>query len=611
MERRVGTVFGFLGKDWLIIESTMCRSLVADASWVYDVLLCCDISKCGTKAFRLGVAGRKGLRVPDGFVVEPVIGLVPFNGSTVNEVTRRFDALRGSVAVRSSAPEEDGRQVSLAGQYDTRLRVTRERLVDAIIDVSENGQIPVLVQRMVDGPVGGVAFSRHPVTGKPQGLVEWSRQGAKAVTGNTDLVEGATADRLPDGSYRPVAGGEPFLNHVFVVLSEAKKVFGYEIDLEWMVDWEGLVWVLQVRPITQTAHRRKVNRETPVFADPMTLTGVPLSGGESSGPVVKLRPGRIPQGGIVVAHSLRLDQLPLLAKAAGLVVTDPSVLSHVAIRARELGIPAVGGVRGVATELKDGDPIRINGHTGTLRVESTTGLSNVQPPRHFFDPSEMDFLECNGVRFVVDTTDPVWIYSERPLQMEHRSKVRAVLDVLGLSREARFDERTAWLPGDNSPSIIYTQWSAWQQVSQHPQTRQYFQDAIVACREMDTVRMVSLADEIGTCAARSFQGSIDAVEQVENGMEEHAFTAVSHMATTRLMHGTLLGTVIVDVLAAKTINRNNKSDRLNRFVEAVSRIKNRHLVGYDTAGTPIIEYELVERMYDTPALMKHAVKYQW
>jgi len=43
------------------------------------------------------------------------------------------------------------------------------------------------------------------------------------------------------------------------------------------------------------------------------------------------------------------------------------VLSHAAIVAREYGIPAVMGCRDATRTLVDGEPIEVNGTTGTVR----------------------------------------------------------------------------------------------------------------------------------------------------------------------------------------------------------------------------------------------------
>ena len=87
------------------------------------------------------------------------------------------------VAVRSSATAEDGTEHAWAGQLDSYLNVTAENLLQkiqhcwaslftprAIFYRFEKGlhdthiSVAIVVQRMVNSEVSGIAFSVHPVT---------------------------------------------------------------------------------------------------------------------------------------------------------------------------------------------------------------------------------------------------------------------------------------------------------------------------------------------------------------------------------------------------------------------------------------------------------------
>jgi rifampicin phosphotransferase len=54
--------------------------------------------------------------------------------------------------------------------------------------------------------------------------------------------------------------------------------------------------------------------------------------------------------------------------ALAVVVERGSLLSHAAIVARELGIPAVVSVQGVTEWLRDGDVVEVDGAAGTIRI---------------------------------------------------------------------------------------------------------------------------------------------------------------------------------------------------------------------------------------------------
>lgn len=88
--------------------------------------------------------------------------------------------------------------------------------------------------------------------------------------------------------------------------------------------------------------------------------------------VVTDRPTDV-NGGILVAYRTDPGWVAALASAAGLVIERGSPLTHVAIVARELGIPTVVQVKDITRELRTGMLLRIDGATGTICVLDDTG----------------------------------------------------------------------------------------------------------------------------------------------------------------------------------------------------------------------------------------------
>lgn len=76
----------------------------------------------------------------------------------------------------------------------------------------------------------------------------------------------------------------------------------------------------------------------------------------------------LPAGSILVAERTDPGWIMLFPAASGLLVEKGSLLSHSAIVARELGLPAVVSVPGVTSWLKNGDEIEFDGSTGTVRL---------------------------------------------------------------------------------------------------------------------------------------------------------------------------------------------------------------------------------------------------
>ena len=81
----------------------------------------------------------------------------------------------------------------------------------------------------------------------------------------------------------------------------------------------------------------------------------------------------LPSGCILVAERTDPGWIMLFPAASGLLVERGSLLSHSAIVARELGLPAIVSIRGVTSWLKDGDEVEFNGSTGAVRLISKKG----------------------------------------------------------------------------------------------------------------------------------------------------------------------------------------------------------------------------------------------
>jgi pyruvate,water dikinase len=85
-------------------------------------------------------------------------------------------------------------------------------------------------------------------------------------------------------------------------------------------------------------------------------------------------------GEILVADRTDPSWILLFPLAAGLLVERGSLLSHAAIVARELGIPAIVSIPGVTGWLKDGDRVELDGRTGVVKKMeiSQEGSNHVQ-----------------------------------------------------------------------------------------------------------------------------------------------------------------------------------------------------------------------------------------
>ena len=106
--------------------------------------------------------------------------------------------------------------------------------------------------------------------------------------------------------------------------------------------------------------------------DSDTLKGCPGAAGRVEGRVrilaspeegAELKPGEI-----LVATTTNIGWTPLFPRAAAIITDIGAPLSHAAIVARELGIPAVVGCGNATTRLKTGDRVMVDGGHGIVHI---------------------------------------------------------------------------------------------------------------------------------------------------------------------------------------------------------------------------------------------------
>ena len=80
---------------------------------------------------------------------------------------------------------------------------------------------------------------------------------------------------------------------------------------------------------------------------------------------------RLQPGEILVTSTTNVGWTPLFPRAAAVVTDIGGSLSHAAIVARELGIPAVVGCGDATIRLKTSDRVRVDGRRGTVEILET------------------------------------------------------------------------------------------------------------------------------------------------------------------------------------------------------------------------------------------------
>ena len=232
-----------------------------------------DVRLVGGKAASLCQLIQAGFNVPKGFVITTK-ALKSDSKSLEASILNHYDRLGTKyVAVRSSAANEDGKNASWAGQFDTFLNTDRADLIENIKKCwasaksgrarayargrsLETGAVAVIVQAMVNGQVSGVAFSVHPVTKNPDHVVIEATPGlAEGVVSGTITPDNYVFDKksgsVVDGTLASTKAHlfNKQIKDVAVAVQKLESYFGFPVDVEWAFS-NGELFILQSRPIT-------------------------------------------------------------------------------------------------------------------------------------------------------------------------------------------------------------------------------------------------------------------------------------------------------------------------------------------------------------------------
>ena len=262
-----------------------------------------DPAEFGGKAMHLGAARRAGLPVPEGFAisVSALSAARRGEGGVIQEISSVFAALGPPVACRSSAVGEDGAEASFAGQHLTVLNLlTPGAAITALHQVHDSAhseaalayrkrkdlatevRIAAVVQKLVDPICAGVLFTRNPVTGADErvieaawglgetvvaglvtpdhyrvsrdGRVEEARIGEKDIAVRRDSEGGTLEIDVEPELVHARCLDDAWLAHLNELASCAETHFGPNLDLEWAIVGDTL-YLLQSRPISTATER--------------------------------------------------------------------------------------------------------------------------------------------------------------------------------------------------------------------------------------------------------------------------------------------------------------------------------------------------------------------
>ncbi|CAA9493097.1 MAG: Phosphoenolpyruvate synthase [uncultured Solirubrobacteraceae bacterium] len=273
-----------------------------------------DDALFGSKAVGLGQAARGGLPLPPGVALSGMVVEAVASGDelALGDVGELVRPLGGPLAVRSSAVDEDGAQASFAGQHLTLLNIPSADDVGAAVrevwwsansdsaityrqrvGLFRRPSVGVVVQALLDPESAGVMFTRNPINGADERVIDASwglgeavvagrvipdnfridrsghvlqrTAGFKTIAIRT-LPDGGTVDeKIPRGEAERLCLDDGQLAELHRLAERCEEIYGPDRDIEWAFAG-GQLYLLQCRAITALA-----SEAPPTPADPVNL----------------------------------------------------------------------------------------------------------------------------------------------------------------------------------------------------------------------------------------------------------------------------------------------------------------------------------------------------
>jgi Pyruvate phosphate dikinase, AMP/ATP-binding domain/Cyclic nucleotide-binding domain len=284
-----------------------------------------DHSVFGSKAVGLGDATRGGLPVPPGVALSgPVVDAIASGeDDAIKQLAESVGGLAGPFAVRSSAVGEDTAGASFAGQHVTLLNVQAPAdVTEAVREIwwsansdsaityrQRNGlfvrpSVGVVVQALLDPDVAGVMFTKNPINGADERVIEASWGLGEAVVAGRVIPDnfivarsgevlarspgmkkiairraadgGTVEEQVPPEDVERLCVSDEHLAELSDLAARCEQVYGEGRDIEWAIA-DGQLYLLQCRPVTQ-AGKAAAAKPDPC-ASPEAVHHIPLFAG--------------------------------------------------------------------------------------------------------------------------------------------------------------------------------------------------------------------------------------------------------------------------------------------------------------------------------------------
>ncbi|MFH1573679.1 MAG: PEP/pyruvate-binding domain-containing protein, partial [Acidobacteriota bacterium] len=301
----------------------------------------------------------------------------------------------------------------------------------------EDSAMSVGCLQMVDATAGGVVYSQNPIDprdntlvinavwGLPKTVVDGigdadvfvtSRESSPSVLRREIAVkthqlrchpgEGLLREEIAPDRQSGASLTEAQVLEIARLALRLEEHYGTPQDIEWAIDPQGTVIVLQSRPLPAAAGADRSPDREPDAPPALLEGGVTASPGTGAGPVFIVRKDAdlllFPAGAVLAASYPAPRLAPLLGRACGVIAEHGGVAGHLASVAREFRVPALFGIQGALQRLETGQWVTLDAdrrrvHEG--RIEAL--LSRAPEKPHPMEGTPVGTLLADIARHVV------------------------------------------------------------------------------------------------------------------------------------------------------------------------------------------------------------------
>lgn len=392
-------------------------------------------------------------------------------GDSYDQLARKMGQNEPYVAVRSSATAEDLPNASFAGEQDTYLNVHgRENVIRMVQDCyaslytdratyyrikqnfpEEKVALSAAIQMMAFSKAAGVMFTVNVANGDDSkvmieaswGLGEYIVQGtvtpdnyvvdkktmkitSKSINDkNIELIRlpsgGVEQKKVPENQAKQPALTDDQIIQLAGYAKQIEKHYGCYMDMEWALDQNNKLWIVQARPETVWSQRRKQEQKQRVSENSevtsehkVLLKGLPASPGFACGKVHVIDDPKdineFKEGEILVTLMTSPDWVPAMKKASAIITNNGGMTCHAAIVSREMQIPCLVGTtsRGSAATkvLKTGEIVTVDAKNGVVYEGKTEEVVKPKETSQSAKVQVAEYFPPTATKVMMNLGDP-------------------------------------------------------------------------------------------------------------------------------------------------------------------------------------------------------------